>query len=209
MMATPTVAWDWFVKDCVSIMQNLLLQEFIRYTESRFGQPVLERVVAREAREAILRSAPWRFVEASELDRVVAAVTGETGVAAGDLLRGFGQSLFCTLINLPLLQPDCDDLFEYLKLLETGFYAELEDLLPDIELPRLVCCRRDEQTLEVIYGSPRRWGSLAQGLIEACIGHFRERVILRRFEDPGDPEEVRFVLTRPEWRSSVGLPLRG
>lgn len=185
-------------------MQNLLLQEFIRYTENRFGQPVLERVVVRESRDAILRSAAWQFVEASELDRMVAAVRGETGIAVRDLLRGFGRSLFRTLINLPLLQPDCDDLFDYLRLLETGFYTELEDLIPDLELPRLVCCRHDDQTLELIYGSPRQWGSLAEGLIEACIEHFEERVVLRRLEDPGDPEEVRFVLTRGESRRGVG-----
>lgn len=198
------MACEWFLKGGRPIMQNLLLQEFIRYTENRFGQPVLERVVVRESRDAILRSAAWRFVEASELNRMVAAVTGETGIPAGNLLRGFGRSLFRTLIHLPLLQPDCDNLFDYLRLLETGFYAELEDLFPNLELPRLVCCQHDDQTLELIYGSPRQWGSLAEGMIEACIEHFEERVVLRRLEDPGDPEEVRFVLTRRESRRGVG-----
>lgn len=91
-------------------MQNLLRQRYIRYTTSRFGQPVLERVM-RDSRDAILRSAARRFAEASALDRV-ARVTEETEFAAGDLLRGFGRRLFGTLPNLPLLTPACDDLLD-------------------------------------------------------------------------------------------------
>jgi hypothetical protein len=79
---------------------------------------------------------------------------------------------------------------------EPGFYRELLDLFPDLELPRLTCTRIGSQTMQVDYDSPRRLGDLAEGLILAAIAHFPEEIALRRLDDQPEPGVIRFVLER-------------
>ncbi|HBH54612.1 MAG TPA: hypothetical protein DDY91_22235 [Planctomycetaceae bacterium] len=177
-------------------MQGFVLKEFIKYAGHRFGPRMIEQVIAENPLESNCQFACWKYVKPGELNQLLAGLSQKTGLDTKDLLVGYGQVMFQTIINMPLMQPVCRTLFEFLESVETGFYAELEDLFPDVELPGLACRRLDAKTLEVVYTSPRRLGDLAEGLLRASIAHFDECVAMQRFDDPADAGRVRFVLTR-------------
>jgi len=177
-------------------MQGFVLKEFLGYSGHRFGPQVVERVLSGVSLESNCRFACWKYVPPGELTQLLEGFSQQTGVSQRDLLLEFGAVMFRTVINMPLMQPVCRTLFEFLESVESGFYTELEDLFPDVELPGLACSRIDKRTLEVVYTSPRRLGDLAEGLIRASINHFGEEVSLQRINNPDNLERVQFLLIR-------------
>ena len=180
----------------ISAMQGFVLKEFLKYASHRFGPRQVERVLEKVTLQSNCQFACWKYVDPVELTELLEGMVRQTGLERRDILVGFGRQMFQTLINMPLMQPVGDNLFDFMESVEPGFYQELLDLFPDLELPRLTCTRIGSQTMQVDYDSPRRLGDLAEGLILAAIAHFPEEIALRRLDDQPEPGVIRFVLER-------------
>ena len=66
------------------------------------------------------------------------------------------------------------------KVVDDVVHIEVRKLYPNAELPSITCERVSDDKLILVYKSMRHMGDLAQGLIEACIDHFGDKISLKR-----------------------------
>ena len=78
-----------------------------------------------------------------------------------------------------------------------GFiHGEVKKLYPDASPPTYKSTNYTDNSMEVIYQSPRCMGDVAEGLIQGCAAYYGEKILVRResLEDKSGATE-RFLLT--------------
>jgi hypothetical protein len=88
------------------------------------------------------------------------------------------------------------DAFEFLESIENYIHVEVHKLYPDAELPRFTTRRPGRRSLEMIYQSERSMGDLAEGLIAACLEHFKEKATISRKQWKREVKKNCFLVTR-------------
>jgi len=149
------------------------LREFVWRTRGADAWTELVQEVAPERRFY----APDQKYDDSELEALIAAAAAKTGATRGELLRDFGVFIAPTLADLyaPMISPQWSllDLLEHVE--ETIHHAvRLDD--PSAAPPQLRVERRDQQTVVVLYNSPRRMCELAIGIITGLQNRYGESV---------------------------------
>ena len=88
--------------------------------------------------------------------------------------------------------------FELLLRVEEVIHVEVKKLNPDAELPSFSFPAVEEGKLEIVYQSTRPFADLAHGLIEACIEHYQENLVVIRKDLDGEPgTHASFTLGAP------------
>ncbi len=136
--------------------------------------------------------------DCKEIFQLVSALSSETGVTPPKLVHSFGVYLFGRFVeNFDCFFTDKPNAFLFLESVDDVVHIEVRKLYPNAELPSITCERVSDDKLILVYKSMRHMGDLAQGLIEACIDHFGDKISLKR-ENISDGVEqlIRFDLTR-------------
>jgi hypothetical protein len=179
-------------------MKGVVFTEFLEMAEARFSLRVVDRVLSAANPASRGHYTSVGTYPSGELVSILAELSNETGIAANQLLKDFGEHLFGRFaVGHPAFFAEVTDAFGLLKSVEGYIHVEVRKLYPEAELPTLECSDDGLDRLVLIYRSPRRLADLAEGLIQACGKHFGEPLTVAREDlSEGTGELVRFTLCR-------------
>ena len=154
-------------------MKGMLFLSFLDLVESQYGQETLE---------AILQE--------------VAPDNGDVSIS--NLTKSFGMYHFAEFIAAyPQLFKGLNSSFALLEKVDGFIHEEVKKLYPGARPPKFDFKAIDDNTVELIYQSPRCLGDVAEGLIQGCAAYYGEKIVVKR-ERLGDKSGSmeRFVITR-------------
>jgi hypothetical protein len=169
-------------------MKGIVFREFLDMVESQFGMEVADQIIE----EADLPSGgaytSVATYDHNEILKLVGQLHRATGLPVPDLVSAFGRHLFGRFHTLyPAFFQGADGAFDFLERVESIIHIEVRKLYPDAELPVFECTRPAPGQLVMLYRSQRPFADLAGGLIQGCIEHFGEPIVVRREELPPGP----------------------
>ncbi len=175
----------------------MLFTEFLELVEDQYGIEVADRVIQGAK---LPNGGAYTAVGTYQHQELLALIRGlsqETGAATHVLMEAFGKYLFEYFSTaFPHLFNWANTSFDFLWKVDDIINVEVRKLYPDAELPRFQCVSFGEDRLELVYTSSRPLADLAEGLIKACVWHYKEVVDVEREDlDPRDGTSARFLLT--------------
>lgn len=180
-------------------MKGIVFTEFLEMVEERFSADMVDDIIddARLPHGGVY-TAVGTYPH-GEIVSMVVALSQRSGVAAGDLIRLFGQYLFGRFVQTyPAFFQGVTGAFQFLAGIEDIIHAEVLKLYPDAELPRFIVEHHDQHRLVLLYQSPRHFEDLAEGLMHGCVAHFGEPIRIEREEcASSNAAGQRFILTKP------------
>jgi predicted hydrocarbon binding protein len=118
----------------------------------------------------------------AEIVSLVKAASEMTGLESGAVLEAFGEFIVPSLVKLygHLLKPEWKTL-EVINNTERAVHAVVRVKNPGAK-PPLLKTRRDNDSVVLIYHSPRKMCSFAIGIGRGLAKHFREKISIRETE---------------------------
>ena len=115
-----------------------------------------------------------------ELLALVAAAEAHTQTPAADLVRAFGEYMVPAFAkNYPVFFENQSCLKSFLLTVDQVIHVEVRKLYPEAGLPEFQYEDRDDDSLTMIYRSPRKLCALAEGLIAGSAKHFQQNYELK------------------------------
>lgn len=177
-------------------MKGMVFTEFMEMVEDTWSLDMVDHIIARSQVPSGGAYTSVGTYPHEEIVALVVALSGETGIAAPDLVRTFGKHLFGRFAQAyPRFFEGMSGSFQFLSGIEDVIHAEVRKLYPDAELPTFEV-DHGEHSLTLTYFSAHPFADLAHGLIEGCVAHFDEEIEIRRetvADLPG--AQARFILT--------------
>lgn len=153
-------------------MKGVVFTEFMEMVETQFSLDTLDQVIEQAALPNQGAYTAVGTYDHAELVRMVVALSGLTGVPAGDLVKAFGRYMFGRFFTLyPRFFEGVPDAITFLSGIEDVIHAEVIKLYPDAQLPRFDC-HHVPDGLDMVYHSPRHFEDLALGLLEGALAHW-------------------------------------
>lgn len=178
-------------------MKGLVFTEFLSMVESRFGLEVVDSMIERSGVPRSGAYAATGTYPHVELLQMVSALSRITGVTETDLVHAYGRQLFQTLASTyPQYVSGASSAFEFIASVDGHIHVEVRRIHPEAELPRFAhTISEDGKTMTLEYRSPRRFDSLAHGLLEGALAHFNEPASITRQDLPDGRGSV-FVIRK-------------
>lgn len=178
-------------------MKGIVYTEFIEMVEQKFSSSVANRLLDESDLPSGGAYTAVGTYDHQELVSMVAKLSEISGLPIPVLIKTFGIYLFDRFHTLyPAFFEGVTSAPDFLASVEDIVHVEVLKLYPDAELPHFDIARPDNNTVIMTYYSDRHFGDLAEGLIEACIGHFGDPLSLTR-ENLSEPEQpVRFTIRK-------------
>ena len=173
-------------------MKGIVFTELCEMVEKKFGIEVLNNIVenAQLSTDGVY-SAVGTY-DASDLFKMVAHLSSQTGVKPQDLIHAYGRYFFKTLFdNYPVFFEHSNS-FDFLKTIDSHIHVEVKKLYPDAELPSFSYEER-ENTLELKYSSERRLHMFALGLIEKTIEYYDEKIDIELLDSQNNTKVFRLT----------------
>lgn len=178
-------------------MKGVVFTEFIEMVEQTFSPGMADRLIDECNLSSGGAYTAVGTYDHAELAKMVSKLSELSGNDPSSLIKSFGHHLFGRFLSLyPSFFNGIETAMDFLSRIESVIHAEVRKLYPDAELPRFDVAWEDGDALVLTYHSPRCLGELAQGLIEACISHFGEPLMLRRESLDEKGQVVRFTISR-------------
>lgn len=188
-------------------MKGIVFTEFLTMVEERFSLATVEHIIeaAHLPSQGVYTSVGTYPVE--EMVKLLQQLSARAGVAIPDLLKAFGHYLLGRFVRgYPGFFAAHASTLDFLSAVEEHIHVEVRKLYADAELPRFFCERVGDQTLTMLYRSPRGLADLAEGLIRGCAEHYRENVRIERDDQSGGSgTQVRFTITVEPQTPSTGM----
>ena len=120
---------------------------------------------------------PTEVYPDAEILALVEAGANVAHVSQEEVLASFGRFLAPNLLAIhgALLQPEWRTLATILNT-EEVMHAMVRQSKPGAQPPVLKCVQGDDDTLQVIYTSPRKLCPLAKGIMQGIADHFKESI---------------------------------
>ena len=177
-------------------MKGVVFTEFLEMVESSFSPLVADRIIEQSELPSGGAYTAIGTYDHDEMVSLVSQLSSETGTPVPELLQGFGGYLFGRFVaGYPMFFEGQSSAFDFLATVHNHIHTEVRKLYADAELPSLEHERPEPNRMVMDYRSSRGPADLAEGLIRACIEHFKETIAVSR-EDLSDGQNthVRFVL---------------
>lgn len=176
-------------------MKGMVFTEFLEMVENTWSLDVVDAVIARAGVSGAYTSVgtyPY-----SDMVALVGALAKETETPAESLVRTFGKYLFGRFVRAyPRFFDGVPDSVTFLAGIEDIIHAEVRKLYPDADLPSFDV-RRSQDGLEMTYFSSHPLPDLALGLIDGCLAHFDDGMVVAL--EPPVPQsgaQARFIISR-------------
>jgi|TARA_B110000208_G_scaffold49306_1_gene65145 hypothetical protein len=179
-------------------MKGMLFLSFLDLVESQYGQETLEAILQEVAPDngGVYTSAG--DYDHTELVALVMALSNQSDVSISNLTKSFGMYHFAEFIAAyPQLFKGLNSSFALLEKVDGFIHEEVKKLYPGARPPKFDFKAIDDNTVELIYQSPRCLGDVAEGLIQGCAAYYGEKIVVKRERlgaKSGSME--RFVITR-------------
>ena len=178
-------------------MKGIVFNEFIDFVESAHGIVAVDEMITTVNPASGGAYTAAGYYDFQELVAMVVALSNRCGTPVAALVRGFGQHLFGRLIGMRSdLLKTMPDVRTFLESIEGQIHVEVGRIYPDADLPTLTTERRGDGVFALRYRSRRHLADLAHGMIDGCIAHYGEQIVLTRndFPDEGELQVTEFVL---------------
>jgi hypothetical protein len=179
-------------------MKGIVFTEFLEMVEQKFSADMVDDILdGCELASGGIYTAVGTY-DHGEIVQMVLKLAELSQIEVPVLINTFGQHLFGRFYQLyPLFFDGITNAIDFISRIEDVIHREVRKLYPDAELPRFETERQTADELVVIYRSPRHFGDLAEGLMQACISHFGQPILLTRqdLNDQAD-QPVRFIMQR-------------
>ncbi|MGH8433056.1 MAG: heme NO-binding domain-containing protein [Pseudomonas sp.] len=180
-------------------MLGMVFTEFLEMVEQRYSPELADQVLTETPLANGGAYTAVGYYPHEEMLALVTALSKHTGTSVAELVQAYGEHLFQRFVALyPQMLQDCDDAFSLLVSVDGRIHQEVRKLYPQAQLPTFEIVEHTEQRLVLIYRSNRPLADLAEGLIRACIQHYRQPLQLQRENLPAEGgSAARFELSRP------------
>lgn len=177
-------------------MKGVIFTNFLKMVDEQFSPDITEEIITRAD---LVSGGAYTTVGAydhQEILSLVTALSEITSVDSSALVRAFGKYLFGALSTAhPEYIQDINASFDLLEKVQDHIHVEVRKLYPNAELPKIEC-ESTENELTVHYQSERPFAAVAEGLIEGCIEHFEDDIVVERQIFSDDGRHAVFRLTR-------------
>ncbi len=178
-------------------MKGIVFTEFIDLVSAKFGEEVVDRVIAESNLPSGAAYTAVGTYDHAEMMTMVRKLSQAIQVPVPSLLKDFGQHLFTRFaVRYPQFYAGIKSSFCFLNRIEEHIHVEVRKLYPDAELPSIVCERRSENEMVLTYRSSRPLAAFAEGLMMGAIAHFGETVEVVKTDSAGDQTFARFELRK-------------
>lgn len=108
---------------------------------------------------------------------LVGVACSKLNIPVADAVRGFGKYCFPKLVEIePSFVNKPINAKEFLKTIHNIIHVEVKKLHPDAELPVIEYKDIEKNKLQMIYKSSKKLCLFAEGLIEGCGEHYKEKI---------------------------------
>lgn len=115
-----------------------------------------------------------------QLQSLIEVIQRRLGIGRTELVRHFGYNLFIQLLRAhPFVCEEISTLEQLLTELDSVIHSQVKKLYDSPNLPGFSHFYKDENTLVMIYRSPRQLCVLAEGLIAGAANYFDQPIRLR------------------------------
>lgn len=162
-------------------MKGVVFTEFLDHVAGNFGDDMVDNIIDDcDLPSGGAYTSVGRY-DHSEIVSLVVALSGRTGSAVPDLVKGFGVYLGTRFSSIYHgFFEASDDLFSFLDTVDGVIHVEVLKLYPDAELPKIQMRERTDRTSVLRYRSARGMEDLAEGLIIASSQYYGEPVTVSR-----------------------------
>ncbi|MFT6939904.1 MAG: hypothetical protein ACJASN_001393 [Cyclobacteriaceae bacterium] len=181
----------------LSEMKGVIFSEYLDFVENGFGYDAVDDIIAScdlasEGAYTSIGSYPFE-----ELQQLLTQTCIIVDRSAEELLKGFGAHLFTMFVSsYGHFFEHSKSSFDILSVLDDHIHPEVLKLYPDAELPSFEVTERSDSHMVMVYKSTRKMSTLAEGLIESCMVHFKEEGIVKAEQLDEFGEIVRFTISR-------------
>jgi hypothetical protein len=164
-------------------MKGIVFTELVDFVERHAGSATLEDILERSDLSTGGGYTTVGNYPHEEAVRIVLTASNELGAPAGELMRQFGRELFPRFVELyPRFFEGITDAPTFLRGIQTHIHDEVLKLYPESNPPRFIVST-EEHALFITYNSHRPMADVAMGLIEGCVAHFGQPLVVRREDD--------------------------
>ncbi len=177
-------------------MKGVVFTEYLDMLENRYGFEFVEDLID----ECNLASGgAYTSVgtyEDAEMVSLMVKTSEKTGEAIPDLQKAFGHSMLQSFAGkYGHWIEDCKSGFDLLTKVDNYIHIEVRKLYPDAGLPKFDHHFEDDKTLVMLYSSPRKLSSLAEGLIEGTMIAFGHGYKIDKKMVEADGSKVEFTIS--------------
>lgn len=166
-------------------MKGIVFTEFLEMVESKFSYEVADRILSESALPSGGVYTAVGDYDHHEMLTLVTQLSRAVDLPIPALVHAFGKHLFSRFVEgYPSFFKGIDSSMMFLSGIEDIVHAEVRKLYPTAQLPSFDI-REQDNGLVMHYRSSRPFADLAHGLLEGCIEHFADRVMLARADTPG------------------------
>lgn len=177
-------------------MKGLVFTTFYDHCEKRFGQDLLDDVIADSG---VPRDGAYTSVGTYPFEEMVALITSLVKLSGVDLrtnLEEFGAHCFACWVGYIPSHFAKNDLFDVLSSIDSFHENEVRKLYPDAELPSFRVQSRTATQLVLCYYSCKPLADLAVGVIRGASKHLNDPVEISHRPVAGPDAHVRFEINR-------------
>lgn len=179
-------------------MKGVVFREFLDHVETGYGEAMVDRLLDETDLPSGGAYTRVGYYDHEEMLALVGKAAELTGKPPRDLLVGFGQTLFGTLIASHA-QHGVAHPFDLFERIHGVIHRDVRKLYPDAEVPEIIVASRDgERRIDVEYSSSRPMADLCEGMILATLDHYGKAAdyeIVRTDNPDARLREARFQIS--------------
>lgn len=175
----------------------MVFTEFIEFVEDAYGFEIAQEMIDNSnlSNDAVFTSVGT--YDSAEFVTMVIKLSAIVNVGVSDLLIVYGKHLFIRFsILYPHFFPDNITFFDFISKIDNYIHVEVKKLYPDAELPNVTTVVKEDDMIEIIYCSRRKFGDFAHGLLLGAVSFFDEDIDISKQKLEDDGSKVKFVLKR-------------
>lgn len=178
-------------------MKGIVFTEFLEMVEEKFGYELADSIIEESDLPSGGAYTAVGTYSHGEMVQLITKLSKKTETPIPKLLEAFGGYIFGTFEkNYKLFLDAASNAFDFLESIEKYIHVEVRKLYPDAELPTFETKRLEDNTLEMIYHSPRKMGAFAYGLIEQSLKYYEEEATIAHENIEEDGSIVRFKIIK-------------
>lgn len=178
-------------------MKGIVFTEFIEFVEDSFGFEITQEMIDTSSLSTDGVYTGVGTYNSSELVAMVVQLSGLVKKEIPELLVAYGKHLFIRFSVLyPYFFQENVSIFTFLNKIDKYIHVEVQKLYPDAELPVIDTICVNDNRMELMYISNRKFGDFAHGLLLGAISYFNENITISMELMEEDGSKVRFILER-------------
>ena len=178
-------------------MKGIVFTEFLDMVESKWGYGMVDDIIEASNLTSNGIYTSIGTYHHSEIVQLLSNLSDKTNTDASVLLKAFGEYLFDTFLKTyPSFFDNEENVFGFLKSIDSHIHVEVLKLYPDATLPKFETEERDDGSLIMTYKSERKMAALAEGLIEKAIEYYNQPHSIDKKLIVEDGSQVEFVIKK-------------